>query len=44
MNRPHKPHGLFQGTEALSIFCGRRYTKKVKRDLLIFCIYRRHNI
>lgn len=38
MNRPYKPHGLFQGAEALSTFCGRRYIKKVKRDLLIFCI------
>ena len=44
MNRPLKPHGLFQGTEALSIFRGRRYIEKEIWVLLVFCISHKHNI
>lgn len=44
MNRQPKPHGLFQGAEALSTFCGRRYIEKEIWVLLVFCISRLHNI
>lgn len=35
MNRPHDPHGLFQGAEALSTFVA-GVTLKKKKDLRIF--------